>query len=140
MRMPDDRTGGNASQPALWKSQADLARLAEGGAAVGPSPQLATALARALIRAGGGPKPLLRPAQAQHPDHFWLNYELGLALNNAKRWEEAVGFHRAALALRPRSAAVHNNLGIALRERGRAKKAEAVRKKWAGSRCGAPAG
>jgi serine/threonine-protein kinase len=65
---------------------------------------------------------LLRGAQASYPDDFWLNFELGYFLYGLKAQqpallEEAIGFYRAALALRPGSAPVHNNLGNALRAR-----------------------
>jgi tetratricopeptide (TPR) repeat protein len=62
---------------------------------------------------------LLRAAQASYPDDFWLNIALGNMLRDLKGQqpellEEALGFYRAALALRPRSAPAHNNLGLAL--------------------------
>jgi Tfp pilus assembly protein PilF/tRNA A-37 threonylcarbamoyl transferase component Bud32 len=105
-------------QPGLWRDRAALARLAA-GRSVALSPQLTTALARALDHSGGDAVPLLRAAQARHPDDFWLNFELGGALHEAKQWDEAVGHYRAALALRPRSSAVHDNLGATLYVRGR---------------------
>jgi serine/threonine-protein kinase len=111
-------------QPGLWRDRAALARRVAGGSAAQLSPQLTTALARALRRRGGDAVPLLRAAQARHPDDFWLNFELGVALGEAKRWDEAVGHYRAALALRPGSSAVHYNLGIAQRARGQV--AEAI--------------
>jgi tetratricopeptide (TPR) repeat protein/tRNA A-37 threonylcarbamoyl transferase component Bud32 len=112
-------------QPRLWRDRAALARLAAGDSAAALSPQLTIALAYALVRSGGDAVPLLRAAQARHPDDFWLNFELGVALAGAKQWDEAVGHYRAALAVRPRSSAVYNNLGLALA--GRGQMAEAIR-------------
>jgi tetratricopeptide (TPR) repeat protein len=43
---------------------------------------------------------------------------LAEALHEAKRWDEAIGYCRAALALRPHASAVHNNLGNALSNKG----------------------
>jgi serine/threonine-protein kinase len=106
-------------QPGLWRDMEALARLAEREPAAVQSPQLATALARALRNRGGDAVPLLRVAQARHPDDFWLNYELGVTWHAAKEWGAAVGHFRAALALRPRAAAVHNNLGSALYHMGK---------------------
>jgi tetratricopeptide (TPR) repeat protein len=62
---------------------------------------------------------LLRSAQASYPDDFWVNFQLGYALSylwgrQPEALEEALGFFRAALALRPRSAPVHTNVGLAL--------------------------
>jgi serine/threonine-protein kinase len=106
-------------QPGLWRDREALARLAEREPAAVLSPQLATALARALRNRGGDTVSLLRAAQARHPDDFWLNFELASALNLAKEWDEAVGYYRAALALRPRAGAVHHNLGTALSSQGK---------------------
>ncbi len=64
-------------------------------------------------------------AQAGRPDDFWLNFELGRALYRAKNSDQAVGYYRAAAALRPASGAVHNNLAAALRDLGRTDEAMA---------------
>jgi serine/threonine-protein kinase len=88
-------------QPGLWRDREALARLAQESATVPLPPHLATALARTLSRGGGDAGPLLRAAQAQHPDDFWLNVALGEELSRAKQWDESIGYYRAALALRP---------------------------------------
>jgi eukaryotic-like serine/threonine-protein kinase len=54
---------------------------------------------------------LLREAQPVYPGDFWLNFELGHALNEQKHREEAIRFYTVAVALRPNSAAARNNLG-----------------------------
>jgi tetratricopeptide (TPR) repeat protein len=69
-------------------------------------------------RKGGDAVPLLATAQARHPNDFWLSFSLGDVLQEAKRWDEAVGYYRAALAVRPEAVAAHTNLGRALREKG----------------------
>jgi tetratricopeptide (TPR) repeat protein len=61
---------------------------------------------------------LLKAAQARHPADFWLNFLLGCVLHKAKRGEEAVGYYRVALAVRPDTAAVYLNLGAALAGKG----------------------
>jgi tetratricopeptide (TPR) repeat protein len=106
-------------QPALWRDAGALARLAEEARVEELSPQLATALARVLRRRGRDPVPLLREAQAHYPHDFWLNFRLGVALHQAKQWDEAIGYYLAALALRPRAAVVRTNLGVALYDRGK---------------------
>jgi serine/threonine protein kinase len=60
---------------------------------------------------------LLWRVQQQLPTDFWVNHNLGYALANKvqpPRLEEAIGFFRAAAALRPQSPGVHQNLGAAL--------------------------
>jgi tetratricopeptide (TPR) repeat protein/tRNA A-37 threonylcarbamoyl transferase component Bud32 len=110
-------------RPGLWRDRAALAGLAEGGLAEALSPQLMAALARALAISGGDAVPLLREAQARHPDDFYLNLRLGADLARANRLEEAIGYSRAALALRPGSAAAHIGLAFALRANGRVEEA-----------------
>src|SRR5262249_46906959 len=86
------------------------------------SPSQVTALARALQTTGEGATTveLLRSAQRRHPGDFWINHDLAYALMELKppKAAEAVGFYRAALALRSRSPGVYVNLGLALAEQG----------------------
>src|SRR5262249_54479177 len=69
----------------------------------------------------------LLQALEQHPQDFWLTFELGVSLyfSQPPRLEEAVRYLTAARALRPGSTAVHNNLGLALEDLGRWAEAEA---------------
>jgi serine/threonine protein kinase/Flp pilus assembly protein TadD len=59
---------------------------------------------------------LLRWAQQEHPQDFWITFKRAFNLNHKKPPQDAVaaGFYRAAIALRPNSAPAYNNLGIAL--------------------------
>jgi tetratricopeptide (TPR) repeat protein len=71
---------------------------------------------------------LLTQAHERHPNDFWLNLTLGNELSVDKenyveardrsRQEEAIGYYRAALAVKPNSAVVHTNLGTALAAKG----------------------
>jgi serine/threonine protein kinase/tetratricopeptide (TPR) repeat protein len=75
---------------------------------------------------------LLRWARGQYPADFWLHHDLGSSLFTSYdgsvrevpgkitplELEEAIGCFRAAIALRPDVAAVHNNLGVTLKEKG----------------------
>src|SRR5262249_51349073 len=62
---------------------------------------------------------LSRQAQQKPPDDLWINFQranfLMAQLSIAAR-VEAVGFFRAALAVRPTSSALYNSLGSALRD------------------------
>ena len=61
---------------------------------------------------------LLRRVQAAHPSDFWTNFALAETLG-ARQDPDAVGFYRAAIALRPTAAAAYVNLGNALSRQNR---------------------
>ena len=106
-------------QPELWRDGARLTQIAQELSGAEVSPQLAIALGRAAHQSGGDAIPLLTAAQARYPQDFWINFELGATLSVARRWDEALGYFRAALAVRPEVSAAHNNLGDALYSKGR---------------------
>jgi tetratricopeptide (TPR) repeat protein len=58
----------------------------------------------------------LRQAQRQHPNDFWINYDLFeyFTARKAPQWEEAVRFAAVMVALRPESPGAHLNLSYAL--------------------------
>lgn len=68
---------------------------------------------------------VLLMAYDRAPDDFWVNYQLGALLCEDKP-ADAVGFCRAAVAIRPDSSQAYNNLGAALAKLGRANEAVAV--------------
>jgi serine/threonine protein kinase/Tfp pilus assembly protein PilF len=120
-----DRLG----RPGLWEDRAALTQAAQELRNAELSPQLATAVGRALravgrpglredraalTRAAQAAQELLSAAQARSPHDFWLNLELALVFQ-FKKPNEALGYYRAALALRPEAAAVHYDLGRLLR-------------------------
>jgi tetratricopeptide (TPR) repeat protein len=105
-------------QPELWRDSARLTRLAQEVSLAEMSPQLATALGRVVLMGGGDAEPLLTAAQARFPNDFWLNYHLAGILYDAGQYDDAVGYYRAALAVRPEVALAHHNLGVALQARG----------------------
>ncbi len=61
---------------------------------------------------------MLRKAQHAHPGDFWLAFELGGALQEENDLEGARLYLTVAVAVRPDSAAAHNNLGNLLRMMG----------------------
>jgi serine/threonine-protein kinase len=101
-------------QPQLWQDPVAFAKLAQQATAASLSPQLATALGRALRETGGDALPLLTAAQTRFPQDFWLNFYLGAVLYRANRFHDALGFCRAALARRPQASIVHQNVGTIL--------------------------
>ena len=106
-------------RPELWQDGPALARLVRELGVDELSPQLATALGRVLLMTGGDAVPLLTAAQARYPQDFWLNFDLGVALSAARRHDEALGFFRAALALRPEASTVLIVIGATLYRMGR---------------------
>jgi serine/threonine-protein kinase len=60
---------------------------------------------------------LLREAQQRHPDDFWLNFLLGQFWEKASP-QVAVGYFRAAVAIRPGNDEIYAKLGRALVETG----------------------
>ena len=101
------------------KDRAALERLAGEANVNELSPQIINALWVHLGRPVAESKPLLTAAQRRNPSDFWLNFSLGTELHNVGQWEEAIGYYRAALAVRPAASAVYTNLGLALYSNGR---------------------
>jgi serine/threonine-protein kinase len=66
---------------------------------------------------------ILAAGQRRFPADFWLNSWLAETLSRMSRWDEAIGFYRAALALRPRSPGAHLNVGVALSKMGKVNEA-----------------
>ena len=133
---PDQRWGDRFRSPALWESRDSQRHLAaevkqqldEGAPESGPPTPLVALLAKKLGQKDEQSEPLLRAAQGSHPEDFWLNYTLGETLQERKP-AEAVGFYRAALAMRPTAAEVHFGVSMALERHGQVDEAiRAVRK------------
>jgi tetratricopeptide (TPR) repeat protein len=110
--------------PEVWSDRQALQQLADealrdDGAKLDElSPQLLESFGWRLRGSRADAVPLFRSAQGRHPDDFWLNLDLAHVLDEAGRWEEAVGYNRVAVALRPDVAAARNNLGTALAMKG----------------------
>jgi tetratricopeptide (TPR) repeat protein len=72
---------------------------------------------------------VFRLGHKQHPDDFWICFELGSLrprVLKGPELDEALGYARTARALRPRNAAVCNNLGAVLVASSRANEAVEV--------------
>jgi serine/threonine-protein kinase len=99
--------------PAPWKDREAMTALVEAALAEKPSAQLLVAFGERLLEAGGDAIPFMRRVQEENPGDFWANYALGNLLM-AKSPGKSRRYLQAALALRPRTAAVYDSLGIAL--------------------------
>src|SRR5262249_38978722 len=100
----------------VWQNRQALQRVADSPDVEGPPPTLLAVLGTLVERSGGDAVILLERAEQRHPGDFWLNFEVANALQQERRgrWEEAVGYYRAALGVRPKSSVVYNNLGATL--------------------------
>jgi serine/threonine-protein kinase len=81
-----------------------LEELARAPEAMAQPPALLSGLGGALVADGQAKeaRTLLRAAQQRYPGDFWINYLLGLSLEQ-EHPQEAAGYFRAAVALRPGS-------------------------------------
>jgi serine/threonine-protein kinase len=108
--------------PAAWADREALTRLTATALAEKAPVSLLVALGERLHDAGGDAAPFLKQVQQQYPGHFWVNFELARALL-PKNVGESIRYFQSALAIRPRTAAVANNLGGALALNNRPKEA-----------------
>jgi tetratricopeptide (TPR) repeat protein len=127
-RVDPDPARSRLRDPAVWDDENTLAKLARETPADVVTPGLAAAVGARLAKLGEG-EALLRAAQSRVPGDFWLNYNLGNALEVSRRPAEAEAYFRAAVALRPGSSLAHVAVGVALEHQGKLKAAtEVVRK------------
>ncbi len=106
--------------PLVWNDRAKLRELAETAAVEKQSVQLLIALGERLQSGPGNAEAdavnFLRRVEQAHVSDFWANYMLADALADTDRNEEAVGYYRAALAVRPDVGDAWYNLGLELEE------------------------
>jgi tetratricopeptide (TPR) repeat protein len=107
----------------IGRDRQALERLAREVDVSAQPPQVLILLDRALrgCSAKEGAIALLKRAQEAFPGDFWINHDLGVALQECKppQYEEAIRFLTAAEALRPQSPGVRLSLGLALSKNGR---------------------
>jgi len=106
------------------RTRNDLAKLAQLSRAPGATdqpPVLVSGLGGTLLLDGRAEEAsaFLREAQRRHPGDFWINYLLGIYLEQDHP-QEAVGYFRAAVAVRPDSDQAYAVLSRALRGAGNA--------------------
>ena len=97
--------------PANWDSRGRLDQLSMQLDTANESPDVVLVLGRMLPKELR--ETLWRSAQLKHPDDFWLNIALAQFLES-KSPQDALEFHRAALAIRPDAVPVLVNFGVCL--------------------------
>jgi serine/threonine protein kinase/tetratricopeptide (TPR) repeat protein len=128
----DDSWRQQLRDPEVRKDRSALERLAEAEGVLTQPPSNLIWLSRALNAVNGRPasERLLRQAQQRYPADFWINFELaGCLYQESTTKAESLEFMRVALALRPRSSAVYNNLGVVLENQKKTAEAEAAYRK-----------
>ncbi|MBC7773073.1 MAG: tetratricopeptide repeat protein [Pyrinomonadaceae bacterium] len=107
-----------ARDPAAWNDPSVLAELSR----TVPDSERSLSLLLWFGEKLGSQRPdgfaFLRKVQEAHPDDFWANTTLGLAIAPDDP-TEAIRFFQAALAIRPDAAMAHANVGVSLGAIGR---------------------
>jgi serine/threonine-protein kinase len=111
---PDSGWGDRFRQIDSWRDRNKLAELERSGPPDHLSPQMDCLVAELLPATNIKTEDWLRKARSKYPGDFWLNFELANTLLKASKHEEAAGYYRIALIIRPQTSAVYLNMGIAL--------------------------
>jgi eukaryotic-like serine/threonine-protein kinase len=116
-----DPTGwsGRAFDPATWADKATLAEVIKSAPIAEQSIPLLVVLAQLLEVSGEDPVPFMKRIQQAQPGDFWANLLLGNGLTRKDNSRDAIGYYQAALAVRPGTAVVHNNLAMVMASTGR---------------------
>jgi tetratricopeptide (TPR) repeat protein len=109
-------------EPAGWRDGKALAELARAAPAEEPV-SLLLALGERLTACGEDGVGFLRRVREQHPEDFWANFTLALALHGPERYPggnsaPALVYYEKALEIRPQAVAVRNDLGVVLLDMG----------------------
>jgi serine/threonine-protein kinase len=95
---------------ATWDNTEALRELAAQAPVAEQSPQLLAVLGARLRAQQLDSKAFMTRVVSAFPGDFWVNIEMGNALSRSDP-AEAIGYYRAALALRPQTASLHYALG-----------------------------
>ncbi len=96
---------------ATWDDTAALRDLADKAPLAEQSPHLLAILGARLRARKIDAEPLLGRVVTAYPADFWVNVEMGNTLFEQSNLAEAIGYYRAALALRPETVSVPYALG-----------------------------
>jgi serine/threonine protein kinase/Flp pilus assembly protein TadD len=127
-RAADSDEMRNRIRDSLERGDTDtLVKLAQSAEVSDLPVQTASLLGENLDPKAGGL--LLRRVQREHPDDFWINFQLAWNLNTDQNFDGAIRYYTAALAARPRNAPTHYFLAEVLRRRGLPEEALAEHRK-----------
>jgi serine/threonine-protein kinase len=115
-RAGSDEGSARFRDPRVWGNADALRQLVAEADGKSLSPQALTTIGLLLRAANLDAVPWWKQAYRHHPNDFWINYYLGMALRHARAPAEAIGYYRAAVAIRPDSVAAHITLANALHD------------------------
>ena len=118
--MDPDPWRDRVRNPLIWENVQAISKLADEANIDEQPVKLLVAFGTRWRRLGGDPTAFLEKVQQRYPNDFWVNFELG-HLNSSGA--EALGYDRAALAIRPNADVVHYNMATELLAIGRNKEA-----------------
>ncbi len=110
LRLDPDPWRDRVRDPDAWTKTDGFSALSDAADIPHQPVTLMVAFGTRWRRLGGNPTSFLVQVQRQYPTDFWVNFELGHLLGDHDP-RAAVGYLRAALAVRPRAAVVHFHLG-----------------------------
>jgi serine/threonine-protein kinase len=116
-RMDPDPWRDRVQDPDGWARLERFPELADMASVEQQPVTLMVAFGTRWRRLGGDPTAFLERVQRQHPDDFWVNFELG-HLFGERDLAVSIGYFRAAQALRPHAAVVQTKLGYELTKQG----------------------
>ncbi|MDB5332960.1 MAG: serine/threonine protein kinase [Phycisphaerales bacterium] len=114
---PDPQWRDRVRNPSVWHDPRALAELAKKTNLENESVPLLLCLGGILHVNGGDSISFLQRVQQAHPGDFWANFVLAEYLDDSRN-PDAIGYYRAALAIRPDTVAAHVNLGLSLGKQG----------------------
>ncbi len=100
-----------ARNPKMWQSRQELSKLAAMIPVAKEPVSFLVSLGEQLGARDLAAISFMVKVQNKNPDDFWINLLLADAMNEKSRLPEAIGYYRAALAVRPHSTIVSNHLG-----------------------------
>jgi serine/threonine-protein kinase len=121
-RADPDPWSDRVRDPAVWSDGKALAELAQAAQLAEQPVPLLLALGERLSATGKDGVGFFRRVREQHPEDFWANFTLALALHGAARHPggnpaPALVYYEKALGIRPHEVAVLNDLGVVLFDR-----------------------
>ena len=97
--------------PATWDNSEALRDLADRAPVAEQSPHLLAVLGARLRARNLDANAFMTRVVSAYPADFWVNIEMGNALYHQSKPLEAIGYYRAALALRPQTLSLRYALG-----------------------------
>jgi eukaryotic-like serine/threonine-protein kinase len=103
-----------AADRANWKDEASVATLVDSVPSEYPPTLLLHLIHESMTSINKDPIPMMLRYQQAHAGNFWVNLRLADILTSRQQYQDAIRYYQAALAVRPNSMVVCNNMSTAL--------------------------